>query len=46
MSERIVTSNDLARDGYRIEDVVQSYRNSIPDRIRDAVMFALHNKSR
>lgn len=46
MSERIVTRNDLARVGYRIEDVVQSYRNSIPDRVREAVLFALHNKSR
>ena len=45
MSERIVTLNDLAREGYRTEDVAQSYRNSIPDRVRDAVLFALNNKS-
>ena len=46
MSERIVTPNDLAREGYRTEDVALSYRNSIPDRVRDSVLFALHNKSR
>lgn len=46
MSKLNITPNDLARKGYRIEDVVLSYRNSIPDRVRDAVLFALHNKSR
>lgn len=39
-----VTPNNLAREGYRIEDLIQSYRNSIPDRVSDAVLYALNHK--